>query len=117
MSNGGFVPWFTLELTYMEAVALRSQIGDLPKSRVGPRLEALYRDLDARLRLAGSPDEGPQFHVVRERPKKTPAAPKPPKPKPVRVIDESTCPACLGEGIVDGVICSQCSGFGEAGSP
>jgi len=51
--------WFTLKLTFGEAKALRSQIGDIPKSRVGPRLVALYRSLNARLLLVGSIDDDP----------------------------------------------------------
>lgn len=94
--SDGFPPWFTLELTFGEARSLRAQIGDLPKSRVGPRLTALYRELDARLRLAGSVDDGPHLHVVREKVKRVPR----PKPRVERTVYENTCPACHGEGIV-----------------
>lgn len=104
--------WFTIEFTYGEAKALRSQIGDLPKSHVGPRLIALYRDLDARLCLAGSPDDGPpRLTVVRERVFKV----RQKRPKPVRTLPENPCPACRGEGIVDGVVCAPCRGFGDLG--
>lgn len=106
--------WFTVELTYGEAKALRSQIGDLPKSRVGPRIEDLYRRLDARLRLAGSVDDAPPcLAVVKPTPARSKRAPKYPKPAP-RTPPENPCPACRGEGIVAGAVCALCEGFGEA---
>lgn len=76
--------WFTFGLAYEEAKALRAQIGDVPKSYAGPRLLALYRALDAHLRLSGSVDDPPpQLPVVRGRgasaKKYLQKRPKPPK--------------------------------------
>jgi len=104
--------WFTIALTYNEAKALRSQIGDIPQSRVGPRLAALYRDLDARLRLAGSIDDSPPLLTVVKTPPVKKVRQK--RPKPQRTPPENPCPACQGMGIVGVVLCAACNGFGEA---
>jgi hypothetical protein len=116
--------WFTLELTYGEAKALRNQIGDVPGPRAGPRLIALYRDLDARLRLAGSIDDEPRpqgpprLRVVRGRvPAKKVYQRRQRRQKPQRTPPENPCLACQGMGIVGGQVCAPCRGFGEAGPP
>jgi len=56
----------TFALTRGEAARLHEEIGDLPKSRAGPKLLELYRRLDALLALDWSKQNG---HVA-PRPKR-----------------------------------------------
>ena len=49
------VDGFTLRLSGAEARVLYEELGDVPKKRLGPKLLALYRRLDALFELEWKP--------------------------------------------------------------
>lgn len=58
-------PKLTFSLTYGEAVCLHNELGDVPKSKCGPKLLELYGRLDTALDLWSKQTPRPDRKTIR----------------------------------------------------